>query len=78
MERDYFKELGLLDDKNFAGSGHEAQEITLKVWKNGGKIVRNKNTWYAHARTSRKYATDRTRSREAIRKLAKEYGYKSH
>jgi glycosyltransferase involved in cell wall biosynthesis len=76
IEKDYFHKLGLLDDVNFAGSGNEAQEITLKVWKDGGKIMTNKKTWYAHARTNRFYVTDRTKSREHIKVLAEEYGYK--
>ena len=48
MKRSYYKKLGLLDDINFGQSGHEAQEIYFKVAKNGGKVLRDKNTWYAH------------------------------
>jgi len=48
MRKDYFEKLGLEDDENFGGSGHEAQEIYYKVHADGGKIIRNKNTWYAH------------------------------
>jgi len=76
MEREYFHHLGLLDDKNFAGSGNEAQEIAFKVRHDGGRVIRNKTTWYAHARLSRKFSTDRTKSREYIIKLAEEYGFK--
>ena len=76
IEREYFHKLGLLDDINFSGSGNEAQEITLKVWKDGGRIIRNKKTWYAHARMWRFYATDRTKSRAYIIKLAEQYDYK--
>lgn len=76
IRKDYFLRLGLLDDKNFAGSGNEAQEITLSVLHDGGRVIRNKKTWYAHARTSRYYSTDRSKSRLAIRDLAKKYGYK--
>lgn len=72
MERQYFLDLGLLDDVNFNGSGHEAQEITFKVISDGGRIVRNKYTWYAHARLGRYFSTDKTKSREYIRVLAKE------
>lgn len=72
MRRNYFKKLGLLDDVNFAGSGHEAQEICFKVKADGGKIIRNKKTWYAHARLGRLFSTDRTKSREYIKKLANE------
>ena len=77
IEREYFHKLGLLDDVNFDGSGNEAQEITMKVLHDGGRIIRNKKTWYAHARTNRFYVTDRTKSRSYIKVLAKEYGYKN-
>ena len=70
MLRDYFLSLGLLDNKNFGGSGFEALEIALKVRENGGRIIRNKNTWYAHARLSRHYKVDRTKSREYIKEYA--------
>jgi len=78
IEKDYFKKLGLLDDVNFAGSGNEASEITMKVKYDGGRVVRNKKTWYAHARMSRFYTTDRTKSREYIKTLAKQYGYEKN
>jgi len=73
IERAFFSSIGLLDDKNFSGSGHEAQEIAFKVRGNGGRVVRNKTTWYAHARLGRKFTTDRAKSREYIVKLAEEY-----
>ena len=75
IEKDHFHKLGLLDDKNFAGSGNEAQEITLKILHDGGRVIRNKKTWYAHARVNKFYATDRAKSREYIKVLAKKYGY---
>lgn len=75
IRKDFFLDIGLLDDENFAGSGNEAQEISLKVRNAGGRVIRNKRTWYAHARISRFYSTDRSKSREAIRDLAKQYGY---
>ncbi|MBN1168253.1 glycosyltransferase [Candidatus Woesebacteria bacterium] len=77
IERAYFNELGLLDDVNFSGSGHESQEITIKVLADGGRVIRNKKTWYAHARLGRFYVSDRDKSRKYIHVLAKKYGYKS-
>lgn len=75
IRRDFFNKIGLLDDKNFNGSGHEAQEVGIKVLGNGGKIIRNKKTWYAHARIGRFFSTDRTKSRNYIHKLAEEYEF---
>jgi glycosyltransferase involved in cell wall biosynthesis len=76
IERGYFHKLGFLDDKNFSGSGHESQEISIKVKHDGGRIVRNKKTWYAHARLGRFYASDKDKSRVYIKKYAKKYEYK--
>lgn len=77
MTRDYFKELGLLDDINFGGSGYEAQEIALKCRYHGGRVMRNKKTWYAHARIGRMYSRKNTtidKSRKYIKKFVKKYG----
>ena len=78
IEKSFFEQIGLLDDVNFAGSGNEASELALKVRYCGGMVIRNKKTWYAHARVSRKYSIDRTKSREAIKQLAKKYGYRTN
>lgn len=37
-----------LDDVNYGTFTQEAQEISMKVWFSGGRVVVNKNTWYAH------------------------------
>jgi glycosyltransferase involved in cell wall biosynthesis len=33
----------------------EAEELGLKVWLSGGRVVRNKKTWYAHLHKGKKY-----------------------
>lgn len=48
MSRDWFKKMGLMQIEGYTGWGQEAEEIGLTTWKNGGKIMTNKNTWYAH------------------------------
>jgi hypothetical protein len=37
-----------LDTETFGGFTMEAQEIGNKTWFAGGRLVVNKNTWYAH------------------------------
>jgi len=37
-----------LDDANYGTFTQEAQEISMTVWFTGGRVVVNKNTWYAH------------------------------
>ena len=40
--------IGPLDDEHYGPFANEAQEIGNKVWLSGGRVVVNKNTWYAH------------------------------
>lgn len=55
MPRDYFHELGLMDEKGYGIFWNEAQEISFKAWLSGGKVVRNKKTFYAHLHKGRKF-----------------------
>jgi len=78
MRRDYFNKLGILDDKNFGTMGSEALEIVIKCKHDGGRVIINKNTWYAHAHIGCNYSggtQEREKSREYIRKLAKKLHY---
>lgn len=40
--------IGELDSTYYGPFTMEAQEVTLKTWLSGGRVVVNKNTWYAH------------------------------
>jgi glycosyltransferase involved in cell wall biosynthesis len=55
MEKDYFYKLDLMDEKNYGTFWNEAQEIGLKSWLSGGKVMTNKKTWYAHLHKGKKY-----------------------
>lgn len=48
MHKEYFHFLDLMDDKNYGTFWNEAQEIGFKAWLSGGKVMINKNTYYAH------------------------------
>lgn len=48
MKKTYFHELELMNESEYGPFFHEAQEICLKAWLSGGRVVVNKNTWYAH------------------------------
>ena len=48
MHRDYFYELELMDEESYGIFWNEFQEIGLKCWLSGGRVVVNKKTWYAH------------------------------
>lgn len=46
MEKQHFINIGGLF--NYKTMYQEPQELTFKTWLSGGKVVVNKNTWYAH------------------------------
>lgn len=48
MKKTYFYELELMDEENYGSFWNEAQEIGLKCWLSGGRVIINKKTWYAH------------------------------
>lgn len=48
MERAYFHELELLDQATYGRFRDEFMEVGLKCWLSGGRVVVNKNCWYAH------------------------------
>ena len=50
LKKSYWDKLfpnGMEDDK-YGPFTQEAQEISMKVWLSGGRVVVNKKTWYAH------------------------------
>lgn len=55
MKKSYFYELELMDDVNYGTFWNEAQEIGLKCWLSGGRVITNKFVWYAHLHKGKKY-----------------------
>lgn len=68
MSRDHFAKMGFMDNKGYTGWGQEAEEISFTTWLNGGRVVVNKNTWYAHLHKGQKYGRMYWMSREENRK----------
>lgn len=57
MPRGYFHELDLMDEENYGTFWKEALELSCKAWLSGGRVIVNKNTWYAHLhKASRGYS----------------------
>jgi GT2 family glycosyltransferase len=54
MTKDWFTKMGFMDLR-YSGWGSEAEEVGLTTWKNGGRVVTNKNTYYAHLHKGKKY-----------------------
>lgn len=55
MHREYFYRLELMDEFHYGTFWNEMQEIGLKCWLSGGRMVVNKKTWYAHLHKGKKY-----------------------
>ncbi len=55
MFKDYFYELELMDEANYGTFWNEAQELGMKCWLSGGKVMTNKKTWYAHLHKGKKH-----------------------
>ena len=74
MHRDYFYKLELMDEENWGTFWQEAQEIGLKAWFSGGRVVRNTKTWYAHLHKGsrgRGYFLDKRSLTQPVRYLNK-------
>ena len=55
MTKDWFNKMELMQIEGYSGWGQEAEEIGLKTYRAGGKVITNKNTWYAHLHKGPKY-----------------------
>lgn len=55
MSRKHFDWLGGLQEQGYGTFVREAQEIGLKTWLGGGKVMTNKKTWYAHLHKGKTY-----------------------
>lgn len=74
MHRSWFDARGFMRVSGYTGWGNEDVEIAMETHTNGGRVVCNKNTYYAHlykgANFGRMY-----KSNFAQWKLTKAYGY---
>lgn len=48
MKKKHWEWLGGMSEEGYGKFTHEAQEIGNKTWLGGGRLIVNKNTWYAH------------------------------
>lgn len=52
LHRSHWEKIGPLDEKNYGPFTQEGIEISLKTWLGGGKVMVNKEAWYAHKHRS--------------------------
>lgn len=78
MHKSYFNELELLDEENYGTFFSEFQEIGLKCWLSGGRVVVNKNTFYAHwhkpKEVGRGYSLNKDEQEKALEQVNKWQG----
>lgn len=55
MHRDHWARLGEMDHVSYGPFFQEAQEIGMKTWLSGGRVVVNKKTSYMHLRKGKKW-----------------------
>ena len=55
MHKDYFHDLDLLDEEHYGSFRKDPQEMSFKCWTSGGRVVVNKNTWYAHLHKGKQF-----------------------
>ena len=55
LRRHYWDFLGGMNEEGYGGFIQEPQEIGLKTWLGGGRIIVNKRTWYAHLHKGKRY-----------------------
>jgi len=48
MSREWWDKIGGLSASEYGPFGQEMIELGFKTWSNGGKLMLNKKTWYAH------------------------------
>jgi glycosyltransferase involved in cell wall biosynthesis len=53
MPKQHFYNIDCMDAKNYKFH-QESIELAFKTWLSGGRVIRNKNTWYAHMHKSKK------------------------
>lgn len=67
MTKAWFNEMELMQVEGFTGWGQEAEEITFKTWMSGGKVMTNKNTWYAHLHKGPRYGRGYFMTKQSMR-----------
>ena len=48
MKKSWYKQMNFMRCEGYTPWGQEDVELGLETWLNGGRVVVNKNTWYAH------------------------------
>lgn len=52
MKKSWWDEIGELETEGYGTMYQDSHEMVFKTWKLGGKLMVNKNTWFAHKHVS--------------------------
>jgi glycosyltransferase involved in cell wall biosynthesis len=74
MTKDWFNKMGYMQIEGYTGWGQEGEEICFKTCLNGGRVVVNKNTWYAHLHKGNQYKRTFLLTRHQI-KVSRDFSY---
>lgn len=66
MPREYFWRQGPLQVKGYGHFIQEPQELGLRTWLGGGRLVTNKKTWYAHLHKGKAYGRGYSLDKRAL------------
>jgi len=55
MHKSWYRKNNFMQIEGYTGWGQEAEEISFTTWCRGGRLITNKNTWYAHLHKGRRY-----------------------
>lgn len=70
MPKKLYDDIGGMEIGTYGYFAQEAQELGNKVWLSGGRVIRNKKTWYAHLHKGKKYGRGYFLSSREIQKSA--------
>ena len=71
MPKKLYEDIDYMDESNTTPF-QEAQELGNKVWLSGGRVVINKNTWFAHLHKGKKYGRGYNLSNDSKRRYEEE------
>jgi hypothetical protein len=74
MHKKWFEERGFMRIQGYTGWGQEDVEIAMETHTNGGRVVVNKNTYYAHLYKGKQHGRMYHPSRRQWA-ITKEYGH---
>ena len=70
MTKKHFNRIGVMEPASYGNFAYEAVELGMKTWLCGGRVVVNKNTWYAHLHKGEKHGRGYMLQKSSVRKAA--------